>query len=199
MQAIAPNAHHTARLGAAVLEGASPPETNGLALPERMGNGPGVVGANMASQFPGRRRPVDPPLGLGHPGRVGGPLRLLWRRAKLAAKDCRKMLKQQLRSHARQAIFQFAGGFLRADICLASGQQRPCIQARLHLHQRHPGSLVASPDRRRNGRCAAPARQQGSMDIDRAETAGLKRGRRKNSAIGGHHHQIRAAGAQGPN
>ena len=91
---------------------------------------------------------------------------------------------------------QRPGRLLRADVDAPRGQHGARVQSRLHAHDADAGSAVAGQDGALNGRRAAPARQQGRMDVEASEPRYRERLRRQDQAIGDHHPGIDVQAAQ---
>ena len=68
---------------------------------------------------------------------------------------------------------------------------RTAIEARGPLHERDAGLPVAREDRVRDRRCAAPARQQGGVDIHRPAVDTVDQPARDEIAIRGPHQGVR--------
>ena len=63
------------------------------------------------------------------------------------------------------------------------------------LHDGDPGLAIASEQRALDRRCAAPARQQRGVDVERAVRRGLENARRKQDSVGGDDNRVRPRGA----
>ena len=78
-----------------------------------------------------------------------------------------------------------------ADGAAALEQHRPGVEARVELHDGHAGLRVAGEDRALDGRGAAPARQQRTVDVHAAEPRQIERRLRKDEAIGNDDEHVR--------
>jgi hypothetical protein len=76
-------------------------------------------------------------------------------------------------------------GRLAVDRGLADREDRPGVEPPLHLHDRHSGRLVAGEDGALDRSRAAPARQQGGVDIEAAMARRLEDRQRQDQAVGG--------------
>ena len=84
----------------------------------------------------------------------------------------------------------------RIDSDGARGQHRSRIKPRLHAHDGDARDRISRQERSLNGRRAAPARQQRSVNIDAAILGKLEHGGRQNQAVGDHDQGIDRRGSQ---
>ena len=64
------------------------------------------------------------------------------------------------------------------------------VEAGVHLHHANTGHFIAGEQGALNRRSAAPARQQGSVNVDAAKTRQVKNRLRQNQAVSGDDHRI---------
>ena len=70
------------------------------------------------------------------------------------------------------------------------------VQPHVHLHDGDAGFGIPCPDGTLDGRGTAPARQQGAVHVDAAQTRRIEHGLGQDQAIGHYHHQVGAEGSQ---
>ena len=86
---------------------------------------------------------------------------------------------------------QTAAGVFAADGRADLEQHGAGVQPGLHLHDGNAGFAVAGLDGSLDGRCAAPARQQGGVAVDTAQARDVQHRLRQDQPVGHHHQQVR--------
>ena len=99
------------------------------------------------------------------------------------------------RAQRGKLVVQRAGVVVRRDRNAALRKHCAGIEARVHLHDRNAGLRVAGKNRALDWRRAAPAWQQGSMNIEGTMCRDIEHRLRKNEAISGDHKRIGPRGA----
>ena len=94
-------------------------------------------------------------------------------------------LHDQLRAKVCEPIVQRSHGIVLQYRNLFLNQHRAGVEPCVHLHDRYAGVPIAGKERPLNGRCAAPSRQQGRVNIDRPVPSKLEHRLWKNQAVGG--------------
>ena len=82
----------------------------------------------------------------------------------------------------------------RADRDLAREHHRAGVEPGFHAHDADARPRVAGEDRARDRRCAAPARQQRSVDVEATEARHGEHLGRQQQAVGDDHHDVRREG-----
>jgi hypothetical protein len=98
--------------------------------------------------------------------------------------------EQRFGAERRQAIVQGSCCLARTDRHGTREEHRARVEPRFHLHDRHATLGIASGDRALNRRSAAPARQQGSVNVDATETRRLQDRLRKQQPVRGDDHDV---------
>ena len=93
-------------------------------------------------------------------------------------------LHQELGAHIHQAVKQLAGGFKLADGGLLFKDDIPGVHVMGQVHGGHTRRLIAVEHGPLDRRRATVFRQQGAMDIDRAESRHRQDLIRQNPSIG---------------
>ena len=92
---------------------------------------------------------------------------------------------------------QFAGGFLCADGRALHQQHGARIEALLHLHDGNAGLAIPCHDGALDGGRAAPARQQGRMNVEAAKAGCVEDGLRQDQPISGNDCRIQIKRPEG--
>ncbi len=95
-----------------------------------------------------------------------------------------------------EARFEGAGGVRGEDRLLGAGDNGAGIHLADELHDAYASDRVACADCCGNGRCPAPARQQGRMDVEAAPSRDIENDLREYSPIGGDDEQVGASFAE---
>ncbi len=83
---------------------------------------------------------------------------------------------------SRGIVFQYWNLFLH--------QHGPGVEPSVHLHDRYAGVPITGEQRPLNGRCAAPSRQQGRVNIDCPVPRKIEHRLGENQAISGNHEDV---------
>ncbi len=87
---------------------------------------------------------------------------------------------------------QAAASFIRCDFSGLTGEDGAGVEPGFHHHGLHAGHLVASHDGALDRRSAAPAWQEGGVNVHAAKPGRIQNGLRQDEAIGDHHSRIEA-------
>mmetsp|Transcript_6682 Transcript_6682/g.27948 ORF Transcript_6682/g.27948 Transcript_6682/m.27948 type:complete len:400 (+) Transcript_6682:401-1600(+) len=167
-----------------------PPDLDGLAGQRRDTAGEWVEGTQPALDHGRRLRPGYRALGLFDLVGIGHALGRLGRLRQATAGRQLQRLDDEPPAQRGQAVVQRGGAVGRADGLACHQAHGPGVEPGVHLHDGDPGLGVAGLDRAVDGRRAAPARQQGRMDVQAAAPRGVQHPLRQDQAIGGHHHHV---------
>ena len=128
-----------------------------------------------------RRRPGGIELEL-LDGELLGVGRLSHLRLGNRGRDLGKLLDEELRADADQAVAQLARGVVLQDRNAARRVDGPGVEPGLELHHAHAGLGVAREDRPLDRRRAPPARQQREVHVDETVWQRFEQGDRKQLA-----------------
>ena len=152
--------------------------------------GPGLEGPHLPVQLEGRRPGIQARQGLAQLGGEGGQGVLLGGRRQRTQLQGGKVRQEQARGILRQEGEQALGGVLEGDGTLATGQHGALVQARGEAHEAHPGGRIPGQDGVVHGRGAAPAGQQGVVEVPDPQGTGVQHPPGQQVPVGGHHGQI---------
>mmetsp|Transcript_18880 Transcript_18880/g.46349 ORF Transcript_18880/g.46349 Transcript_18880/m.46349 type:complete len:463 (-) Transcript_18880:12-1400(-) len=137
---------------------------------------------DQVDQLPRRPGEVEPAvLLLDLPGVRGGGLGRLRRR--LQAVDAVDDVDHHLRAPLGELVVELPAGRPGEKRLLVPGEDRPRVHPLVELHDADAGRFVPGDDRPRQGRRAAPPRQEGGVDVQAAERLGLEDGLRQEQPV----------------
>jgi hypothetical protein len=93
---------------------------------------------------------------------------------------------------------QRPGVFVGVDRQWFSPEHRAGIQPSVHLHDRNAGFAVAGKQSALNRRGTAPARQQGGVNVERAEARSFEKCGREKQSVSGYDQRVWPQGADFP-
>ena len=136
--------------------------------------------------------PVDDAVLLFQPGGKGDRSLILPGPPDRTVLDHLNGLQEQLRTHLRQPVMEFANGLIRPDGCFLLNKDIPGIHAFVHPHDRDAGPGLSLNDRPVERRRPPVLRQQGRMDIDATQRGKVKNSLGQKLSEGCHGNQIRS-------
>src|SRR6185437_17152126 len=98
-----------------------------------------------------------------------GALQGLGLRGQTTLLEGSEIVEQQTRRRVGEACRELGRREARPDRYARAGEDRPGVQARIHLHQRYAALAVPGQNRALDGRRSTPAWQQGGVQVDAAQ------------------------------
>ena len=170
------------------------PDLDGDAIDLAAGAGKWIEGADFQAQFQRRLAEIERRLVLGDFCRVSDARFRLRHGFERLLLHLAQGLDDHLAAQGGQFVVQAGGGIARFDGRALDGQHGARIEAFFHLHDGHARFIVARLDGAVDRCGTAPARQQGTVDIDAGFD--VERAARQDQAVGRHHHHVVVGGQQ---
>ena len=92
---------------------------------------------------------------------------------------------------------QGPGGLVRPDVEARGGEDGPLVEPLRHAHDLDAGLSVAGHDGALDGGCAAPAGQEGGVQVEGAQARRLQHLAGQDLAVGDHHGGVEGQGPEG--
>src|SRR5713101_2941168 len=149
-----------------------------------------IEGANAAADCDRALTPVYARLapvelrGIRHP--FGG----LGARSEPARFELAQGAHDEVRAKPREPVVQGTRGVVLQDRNPFLQQHRPCVEPGVHLHDGYTGFPIPREKRPLYGRRAAPARQEGCVNVDRTVAGDLEHRPRQNQPVGDDDHDV---------
>lgn len=150
-----------------------------------------IEGANLTREHARRTTPVQRRFVFGNLLRVRGAV-LRLRRGGQGAVPLKipQRFNDQIGAQLRHAVVQRGGGIGGRDRDVAFDDHRTGIETCIHLHQRDTRLAVSGFERTMNGRRAAPARQQRTVDIDCTQRRDVEHFLRQDQPVRSNNHDV---------
>ena len=153
-------------------------------------HGPGIERPHLTFEFVGAAGQIEACVGLGDLAGVGRRRVVLGTRNNSAGEDVGQYLAKQYRAKLSQRVVQPVRRHAGVDTQRAACIDRSRVESRLHPHDADSGLGIAGKDRALDRRGAAPARQQGSVNIDARATRPLEQPARQQQPVSGDDERI---------
>ena len=155
-----------------------------------VGAGPRDKAAHLIVQLQGGLAKVHGAQGLVQHGGIGVGNVILHRAGGTAAFQISNHLHQRLAAQDGQALGKGQCIFIGVECRLSAADNVACVQFLRHVHDGDTRHGIAVEDGPVNGGSTTVLRQDGRMDVDRAQARGLQNILGQDAAIGSHHRQI---------